>query len=84
MEVKAKQSVNGNWVGMHGSVRVQDARTLYITGTVVTQVTHINNGEPCLREGTFEFRATGKRKYWRMQQMENPCENVVDYIDIYF
>ena len=35
-------------------------------------------------KGTFNFVATGNRKYWRMQEMENPVDECVDYIDIYF
>lgn len=37
----------------------------------------------CLRDGTFEFRITGRRRYWRLQQMEQ-CDGLTDYVDIYF
>jgi hypothetical protein len=30
------------------------------------------------------FKITGKRKYWRMQQFDNPCDEAADYVDIYF
>jgi hypothetical protein len=53
-------------------------------GKIVTQVSHINNGEPCVREGDFTFKITGKRKYWRLMEMDNPCEGVTDYVDIFF
>jgi len=46
-------------------------------------VSHINGGEPCLREGEMTFAITGKRRFWRLQQMQNPCNEVVDYIDIF-
>jgi hypothetical protein len=37
----------------------------------------------CLRNGTLHFRVTGKRRYWRMQEME-ACAGLTDYVDIYF
>jgi hypothetical protein len=37
----------------------------------------------CLRDGIFEFRITGQRRYWRLQQMEQ-CDGLTDYVDIYF
>jgi hypothetical protein len=35
------------------------------------------------REGRFTFRITGTRRYWRMKEMNNPCEDVADYVDVY-
>ena len=40
-------------------------------------------GRECVRDGTFEFRITGRRRYWRLQQMEQ-CDGLTDYVDIYF
>jgi len=40
-------------------------------------------GRDCLRDGTYEFRITGRRRYWRLQQMEQ-CDGLTDYVDIYF
>jgi hypothetical protein len=37
----------------------------------------------CLRDGTYEFRATGTRRYWRLQNIE-ACDGLADYVDIYF
>jgi hypothetical protein len=48
------------------------------------QISHINNGEPCERTGEMTFAITGKRKYWRMQEMKSPCDVTTDYVDIYF
>jgi hypothetical protein len=42
-----------------------------------------DKGRRCERTGDYEFRATGKRKYWRLQQME-ACDGLTDYVDIYF
>ena len=40
-------------------------------------------GRRCVRDGTFTFRITGTRRYWRLQQME-ACDGLTDYVDIYF
>jgi hypothetical protein len=40
-------------------------------------------GRNCVREGSYEFRITGRRRYWRLQQMEQ-CDGLTDYVDIYF
>ena len=61
-----------------------DAREFKFSGTIVTQIDHINGGEPCRREGEYTFRITGKRKYWRLQEMDNPCDEATDYVDLYF
>lgn len=53
-------------------------------GTIITKVNYINGGEECTREGSFRFKATGTRKYWRMRKMDNPCDGVTDYVDIFF
>ncbi|MFJ1301869.1 hypothetical protein ACILG0_18030 [Pseudomonadota bacterium AL_CKDN230030165-1A_HGKHYDSX7] len=42
-----------------------------------------DKGRRCERTGDYEFRATGKRKYWRLQQMTE-CDRLTDYVDIYY
>ncbi|MBR0023543.1 MAG: hypothetical protein IJP59_02930 [Muribaculaceae bacterium] len=44
----------------------------------------MNNGEEILRQGTYNFVQKENRHYWRMQEMTNPVDECVDYIDIYF
>lgn len=84
--IKGEQKGRGNtdFVTITGEIETIKAREFTMNGTITTQVSHINNGEPCVREGTFTFRVTGTRKYWRLQQMENPCDGVTDYVDIFF
>ncbi len=53
-------------------------------GTITTKVSYINDGNPCVREGEMTFAITGKRKYWRLQEMDSPCGVETDYVDIYF
>jgi hypothetical protein len=71
-------------VTIDGVITSIDAKEFGFRGKIVTQVSHINGGEPCVREGEFTFKITGKRRYWRLQQMDNPCDPVTDYVDIFF
>ncbi|MDU1345464.1 hypothetical protein [Eikenella corrodens] len=84
LEINAYQSLNGDFVKLDGLIEVIDQRHFYFTGNVSTRVYHINNGQPCERSGTFLFQAKDSRQYWRMQPIQNPCDNAADYIDIFF
>jgi len=53
-------------------------------GKIVMKINHIGGEKECIREGDMTFKITGKRKYWRLQEMKNPCSHSVDYVDIYF
>lgn len=75
---------NEDFVKVEGIITSIDAKQFTFDGTVTTQVSHINGGKPCERKGPLNFRITGKRKYWHMQQIDNPCDAVADYVDIYF
>ena len=84
--LKGEQKGRGNsdLLTVEGVITSIDAKEFEFDGKIVTQISHINGGETCVREGTFTFRITGKRKYWRMQQIDNPCDVAADYVDIYF
>lgn len=84
--LKGEQKVRKgtDFVRIAGVITEINARDFKFSGEIVTQVSHINGGEPCRREGDFTFRITGKRKYWRMADINNPCDEVADYIDIFF
>ena len=75
---------NDDYIKLDGVIDIVDASHLIFVGEIRQKIYHINNGEEVLRKGTFNFVATGNRKYWRMQEMENPVDECVDYIDIYF
>jgi len=91
-EVKAE---NGTWhltghmeakeghVSLDGIVTAIDATTFAFTGKIITNVSYINQGKDCLRDGNFTFAKKGTRKYWRLQQIDNPCDQAADYVDIY-
>lgn len=73
-----------DYLTIDGTITSISAKEFIFSGKIVTRVSHINGGKPCERDGEFTFRITGKRKYWRMQQIDNLCEAVADYVDIYF
>lgn len=84
--IKGEQKGRGNtdFVKIDGVITRIDAREFTFEGIIVSQISHINGGQPCERDGEFSFKITGKRKYWRLMQMDNPCDPVTDYVDIYF
>jgi hypothetical protein len=83
-EQRGRGMSKGSSVTIDGVITSIDAKEFAFRGKIVTLVTHINGGKPCVRDGDFTFKITGKRRYWRLQQMDNPCDPVTDYVDIYF
>lgn len=79
-----KSPDGAEFVRIDGIVTRIDAKEFGFRGTIVTQVSHINGGKSCVRDGDFTFAIKANRQYWRLQQMDNPCEPVTDYVDVYF
>ena len=79
-----KSRKDSDFVKIDGVITSIDEKEFKFDGTITTQISHIASGEPCERTGEMTFRITGKRKYWRLQEMDNPCDGVTDYVDIYF
>ncbi len=79
-----KSTENSDYLKIKGTLTAMNEKHLVFNGTIETSVDHINGGQPCNREGEFNFKATGQRKYWRLQEMDNPCDGVADYVDIFF
>lgn len=79
-----KQRGGTDFVKIDGVITEINAKNFKFDGTITTQVSHINGGLPCERTGEMTFRITGKRKYWRLQEIDNPCDEVADYVDIFF
>jgi len=79
-----KQRGGRDYLKIDGTITSIDKNEFTFNGTIVMQVSHNNNGAACKREGEMTFAVKGKRKYWRLQEMDNPCDGVTDYVDIYF
>mgnify|MGYP000362541710 CR=1 FL=1 len=71
-------------VKIDGLITSVEAKSFTFTGTIITKVSHNNDGKPCTREGELTFAIKGNRRYWRLQQMQSPCGVETDYVDIYF
>ncbi|MDR3158198.1 MAG: hypothetical protein LBU11_04140 [Zoogloeaceae bacterium] len=84
LHMNARQELDGDYVTAEGTITIIDAREFILKGEVTTRVSHINDGQPCGREGEWHFKVTGTRRYWRMQEMDNPCDEVTDYVDVFF
>lgn len=85
--LKGEQKSRGeiaDYVKVNGAITMIDKTSFTFNGTILTRVSHINSGNECKREGEMTFRITGKRKYWRLIEMDNPCDGVADYVDIFF
>lgn len=80
-----QRNAQGDRAAVEGRITKVSAKHFVVEGTVTTQVSHNYGGKPCVKTGTFTFRITGKRPYWRLKEMEN-CEGsmLVDYVDVYF
>jgi hypothetical protein len=82
--------LSGSQTARSGAGRLElDGDVVEIGGGSFTFRGHIgitdtpDPGRACMRDGDFEFRITGRRRYWRLQQMEQ-CDGLTDYVDIYF
>jgi hypothetical protein len=73
----------GGSLRMHGVIVEISERSFVLEGTIITEVAHVAGGKPCARTGEFLFLRRQGRPFWRMQDIDNPCSDVVDYIDMF-
>jgi hypothetical protein len=83
-EQKGRGQSTGDYLRIDGIITSIDAREFAFSGKIEMRVSHLNSGEPCVRDGEYTFAVRGKRRYWRLQQMDDPCDTATDYVDIYF
>lgn len=81
---KGRGRNKSDYLQISGRILSISATEFKFRGEIITSVGHINDGLSCSRVGTSTFKITGTRRYWRLQQMDNPCDHVTDYVDIYF
>ncbi|QVQ27689.1 hypothetical protein [Achromobacter deleyi] len=80
--------IEGTQANFEGTLKIKgeivsiDSDRFVFRGTILI-LDAPDKGRVCDRTGDFEFKATGKRKYWRLQQMES-CGRLTDYVDIYY
>jgi hypothetical protein len=81
--VKGRQQKGGDYLEIDGFASQIEDKQFTFDGSIVTRVSYKNNGNPCRREGAMTFKIIGKRKYWRLQEMQSPCDETTDYVDIF-
>lgn len=84
LELRGEQkSLGGNGrAALSGHITRIDATEFIFEGTVIIQDTP-DIGRRCKKDGSWRFAITQNRKYWRLREFEW-CDDLTDYIDIYF
>ena len=82
VHLRGSQAGNGGELRLDGDVLSIDGPSFTFRGRI-SIVDTPDPGRNCVRDGTFDFRVTQRRRYWRLQQME-ACDGLTDYVDIYF
>lgn len=73
----------GDYLKLDGVITELGSKEFKFKGKIQMRVSHINAGKPCNRNGTYTFALKSHPTYWRMQEINNPCDSVVDYVDLY-
>jgi hypothetical protein len=74
----------GSYLRIDGRIKPLNDRELEFVGNIEHNVHNISPDQPCIRTGKQLFKATGTRKYWRLQNMISCDGTTTDYVDIYF
>lgn len=77
-----KSKYDADYLRLDGYITIISEKHLKFEGTIKSRVSFLNDGKEYCRKGTFDFKASGSRQYWREQKMNGP--DVCDYVDIYF
>jgi hypothetical protein len=80
--VYGSQIKNSDFLNIDGYFTSIDKNRLEFNGKITTKVSYINSNKPCYREGDMTFLKYDGRNHWRLQEMQNPCDAVTDYVDI--
>ena len=87
LKIQGKYQKSEDYIEIDGYLEYVNAKELIFDGIIKSKVSYINSGEECIKDGTYTFKSTKNRKYWRLQEMAN-CEDngngSVDYVDLYF
>jgi hypothetical protein len=73
----------GDCLTVSGKIVEVAPRRFVLEGEIRRRVSHLCGGAEAVRTGKLVFRRTGKRAYWRLQQMDSPCDDTVDYVDLF-
>jgi hypothetical protein len=79
-----RQRRGSDYLRIDGVITEVSAKEFKFDGVVDLRVSHINSNKPCKREGELTFAIKGGRRYWRLQEMDSPCDTTTDYVDLFF
>lgn len=82
VRIDGEQANHEGTLKINGEIVSIDSDRFVFRGTILI-LDAPEKGRRCERTGDYEFRATGKRKYWRMQEMES-CGRLTDYVDVFY
>lgn len=85
--LKGEQIAGGkdkDYLKVDGIITEVGPKSFKFKGKIICRVHYNNDGKECIRDGDMTFIITGKRKYWRLQEMKCPQCEVTDYVDLYF
>jgi hypothetical protein len=84
LRIKGKQSKNANeYVTIEGTIEPVSITEFKFTGKIISQVSYLYDGQPCVKEGTYTFKKYQGRAFYRLQEKTNCDGSSVDYVDIY-
>jgi hypothetical protein len=83
MSIGGRQTKGDDYLQIDGKILSIQEKQFTFQGKIVTRVSYINKGQSCERDGEMVFKITENRKYWRLQQMQSPCDTATDYVDIF-
>lgn len=83
--IEGKQTKADDFLEISGTILEINEKDFLFNGKITMRVNYNNEGKSCTREGKMLFRISGQRKFWRLKDMLNPCDNTTtDYIDVFF
>jgi hypothetical protein len=71
------------YVAIEGKIEPISAIEFKFIGKIESQVSYINEGKLCIKEGTYTFKKWNGRVFWRLQEKMNCDGTSTDYIDIF-
>ncbi len=83
VEGEQRDPKTGDFLTVKGRIVEVGDRRLVFEGEVRLKVSYLCDGAEAVRQGRLVFKRTGKRRYWRMADMQSPCDGHVDYVDLY-
>lgn len=84
LTIKGEQRKDANnYVKIDGTIEPVSDTEFKFTGTIVSRVSYLYNGQECVKEGTYTFKKYKGRAFYRLQEKTNCDGSAVDYVDIY-